>query len=404
MEQVKWLRRNRSYTKVSGEFESLDKLDFGVYNICFDPLSGWSLEKFADKFVFDYKIYGLETEFIEYAIKTYNNVTGNMGILMNGVRGSGKTVSAKILANRLELPIIVIKDMGDNNQGMIEYLGGFNFDCVLFFDEFEKNFSDEDSTVLQIMDGVYNAEYRKLFLLTTNELAINENLLDRPSRIRYVKQFKNLGIDIVKEYINDNLKRKEDFDGLLEYIDSLGISTIDTLKSIVMEVNIHGIETFKKTREFFNVSSLEYTYKSNRGILRLSELEDLKAQTSDPIDIFKKQVGLERKQFTCKFAKKDKSKLSKEEKKELEIFELVKTMPFRRTAITYLETNIKFKSLKVGDKLGREEENIKYIDTKEGVIITSPEYDDGLLYFHLISDTSVKPSLYSPIEESLLKF
>jgi hypothetical protein len=267
-----------------------------------------------------------------------------------------------------------------------------------------RNFSDEDSTVLQIMDGVYNAEYRKLFLLTTNELAINENLLDRPSRIRYVKQFKNLGIDIVKEYINDNLKRKEDFDGLLEYIDSLGISTIDTLKSIVMEVNIHGIETFKKTREFFNVSSLEYTYKSNRGILRLSELEDLKAQTSDPIDIFKKQVGLERKQFTCKFAKKDKSKLSKEEKKELEIFELVKTMPFRRTAITYLETNIKFKSLKVGDKLGREEENIKYIDTKEGVIITSPEYDDGLLYFHLISDTSVKPSLYSPIEESLLKF
>jgi SpoVK/Ycf46/Vps4 family AAA+-type ATPase len=88
---------------------------------------------------------------------------------MNVNKGSGKTVCAKILANKMELPVIIIKTWGEANQSMIEYLGSFNFDCVLFFDEFEKQFEEKDSTVLQIMDGVYNnTESRKIFLLTTN--------------------------------------------------------------------------------------------------------------------------------------------------------------------------------------------------------------------------------------------
>lgn len=48
---------------------------------------------------------------------------------------------------------------------MIEFLSGIEGDCILFLDEFEKNFSESDSTILQIMDGVYNSKYRKVFLL-----------------------------------------------------------------------------------------------------------------------------------------------------------------------------------------------------------------------------------------------
>lgn len=54
---------------------------------------------------------------------------------------------------------------------------------------FEKNFKEEDSTVLQIMDGVYNSNHRKIFLLTTNNMHINENLVGRPFSYSLCKAF-----------------------------------------------------------------------------------------------------------------------------------------------------------------------------------------------------------------------
>ena len=70
---------------------------------------------------------------------------------------------------------------------MLKFLATqINFDCIFFFDEYEKEFRE---SVLSFMDGVRNSQYRKIFLLTTNELEINNNLLGRPSRIRYVRSF-----------------------------------------------------------------------------------------------------------------------------------------------------------------------------------------------------------------------
>ena len=246
---------------MNGDFSTIDRLPLGVYNVGLS-LEGWYLEKYADEFTFDYKIYGLETEFCEHVIKTFENTTGNLGIMLTGTKGTGKTVTAKLLANAFKLPVIIVKDMGGNNQGMIEYFSSFNFDSILFFDEFEKNFSEKDSTILQIMDGVYNIGYRKIFLLTTNQMTVNENLVGRPSRIRYVKKFGNLDLKTVREYLDDNLKVKEAYQDLINYIDTLSISTIDILKSIVNEVNIHGMDGLTKAKEFFNVSTLKYHYNA----------------------------------------------------------------------------------------------------------------------------------------------
>ena len=136
MIKVSWLQSNNTYKKVEGDFSTVETVPVGIYNIGLS-MSGWYLEKYADKFTFDYKIYGLQTEFCEHVLKTYKNTTGNFGIMLTGTKGTGKTVTAKILANYFNLPVIIVKDMEDSNQAMIEFLSGFNFDCVLFFDEFE---------------------------------------------------------------------------------------------------------------------------------------------------------------------------------------------------------------------------------------------------------------------------
>ena len=81
---------------------------------------------------------------------------------------------------------------------------------------------------------------RKLYILTTNKLSIDENLLGRPGRIRYIKEFSNLSARAVNDVIDDNLKDVSLKEEVLKVVDSLEISTIDILKAIIDECNIMG--------------------------------------------------------------------------------------------------------------------------------------------------------------------
>lgn len=64
--------------------------------------------------------------------------------------------------------------------------------------------------------------------------------MGRPGRIRYIKHFGNLSAKAVSDYLDDNLKDESKRTSVLRIVDILEISTIDILKSIVDEVNIHG--------------------------------------------------------------------------------------------------------------------------------------------------------------------
>ena len=375
---------------MNGDFSTIDSLPLGVYNVGLS-LEGWYLEKYAEEFTFDYKIYGLETEFCEHVIKTFENTNGNLGIMLTGTKGTGKTVTAKLLANSFKLPIIIVKDMGANNQGMIEYFSSFNFDSILFFDEFEKNFSEKDSTILQIMDGVYNIGYRKIFLLTTNQMTVNENLVGRPSRIRYVKKFGNLDLKTVKEYLDDNLKVKEAYQDLLNYIDTLSISTIDILKSIVNEVNIHGIDGLTRAKEFFNVSTLEYHYSVYYASLNYTIFMDPANRDKYSIKNFLRDIDHHRNPIPYPDFMRDLSpeKYNEDQKKIAENWNEYRKQNF---SIDYksVTSDYKIKNLKVGMKF--DGDIIIGIDYDNNVVIT--QYED-YVYLNFITNSNTKPSLYN---------
>lgn len=109
-----WVCSGSTYTQVSSGYSVEQSLPVGIYSICL-TMTGYHLDRYADKFVFPYKMYGLQNEFIDHVIKTYHATEGNLGIMLTGTKGTGKTVTAKELANKLNLPIIIVKDMGDHN-------------------------------------------------------------------------------------------------------------------------------------------------------------------------------------------------------------------------------------------------------------------------------------------------
>ena len=254
-----WLQQGNRYNEISSSSKILDELPLGIYNLLENDFTKeLYLELMSDKFEFPFKIYDIDNKFINHVMTTFHGTKGNLGVLLNGTKGTGKTVTAKILVNEMNLPCIIVPS---NYKNLQEFLASLEFECILFFDEFEKNFKDHTQDLLSIMDGVYSNPNRKIFLLTTNTLHINDNFLSRPSRIRYKKTFSNLSIDVILNYINDNLVDKTKTIEIIDFINTLAISTIDIVKSIVDEINLHncGIDDI---RDYINVQVASHQYRA----------------------------------------------------------------------------------------------------------------------------------------------
>lgn len=236
------------------------------------------------------------------------------------------------------------------------------------------------------MDGVYNSSHRKVFLLTTNEMTVNDNMIGRPSRIRYVKEFGNLDLKIVNEYLDDVLQVPEARQDLLDFIDSLTISTIDILRTIVNEVNIHGIEGLRRAKGFFNVVTNEYEYSCIRGYAYSYEV------TSDKNKFSVKEFSKAVERFNNPLPKpmvKDEDNCTAEERKALNEYYEYRQHNFHNLSYNYVSSNVKFSSLKVGDDFHGDE--VISIDKKLGIVVTR---EDNVINYYWVRDPNSKPSLY----------
>lgn len=227
----------------------------GVYRLEFDPMSGFYLTHAGNNFALPPKIYGHDYDFVSRVVKTYHNTKDNLGLLLNGVKGTGKTVTGQMICNELKLPVIIISS---NIEGMVNYINDIRQDVILFFDEYEKSF-EYSSNILAIMDGVLSNEFRRIFVLTTNNSYVNENMLQRPSRIRYVKEYGDLSKDVIMEVVNDLLIHKEFTNEAVEFISNLDIITMDIVKCVIEEINIHK-ESPSNFADIFNVRKANKRY------------------------------------------------------------------------------------------------------------------------------------------------
>lgn len=364
MEQNIWIQDGNTFMKGSATTKAHPEgLPKGIYEVR-ESMTGYYLNRLGDSFVFNYKLYGINNEFIEHFIKTYTNTTGNIGVLFNGIKGTGKTVTAEELCNRLGLPVIIVKSCKEVDD-MLKFLATqINFDCIFFFDEYEKEFK-ESSAVLSFMDGVHNSQYRKIFLLTTNELEINSNLLGRPSRIRYVRSFGNLPEEITLELLNDILINKDAVEPVLDLIRQMQIITVDLVKALAQEVNIHGSDKIDMIRKNFNLEFSDFTYLVESIELESGALEGVQNINEQ---LFEKII--KSREVTRNATGKPISELTKEE------------LDARSTiAGTYIRTdsvsiNKEIKYLKIGEEF--DERPIFYIDPKKRYVVTC--YNSFIIY------------------------
>lgn len=363
MKTTIWLKNGKILKQADNSLNVIPELENKIYNMDFDSDHGTIfLEEFADKFHFDYKLYNVCSDDINYIVNTYENTTGNLGVLFSGLKGTGKTVSAKVLANKLGLPVILVNAP---YPGIDAFIGKIQCECVLLFDEFEKNFNRDDykdEILLSVMDGVYSNDYRKVFILTTNTIQINSNFLSRPSRIRYVKKFGNLSPKIILEYLEDNLKYPEYTQDIIEFVDSLELSTIDILKVVVEDVNIHNIPP-TKLKNLLNITIPVFRY--NFSYMTCDKLSDANEAT------------FEYNESLINTPNPDGGTYCAED--------------FKIYYGRYSNCRCSALDLQVGDEFGNFGTIIKPVNNK-GYIVT---LDNGIYFLIRIENIDLRPSLYN---------
>lgn len=263
----------------------LNKLPLGVY--AFDSgLRGPYLTRIKeDSIKIPPKVYSNDKLFLEHVVRTWKNSNESLGILLTGKKGLGKSFTANLLCALLpELPVIKITREIGKGEGLIEFLNEIEQEHIVYIDEFEKIFTEKDASddgrlnqkvFLSFLDGGNTVDVKRLFIITTND-SVNDYFINRPTRLRYVREYDGLDIDVIREVVNDRLNNKEFLPDLLEYIDQDSVN-IDILVKVIDEINLHNIP-YSKFREFFNYKSQEQifdTFISVPGIEHPIQLDPL---------------------------------------------------------------------------------------------------------------------------------
>jgi hypothetical protein len=242
-----------------GEVEATyDKLPKGVYNLRQDSNGEFFLVK-EEEFTLPKKIYG-DTSIVDRWYNTYMERPRNLGVLLSGLKGAGKTITAKMLAMKTDLPVITVT-ASFKGPAFISFLTDPVLgDCVIFMDEYEKVYAsgndETDDSLLSILDGPYQTHH--LFIFTVNRTYINSSLMNRPSRIFYKKEFRGLTNDQVREIAKDLLKDQSKMDDLLKTTTRLFDVSYDIILSLIEEMNRYD-EPASQSIEYMNLTP-SHTY------------------------------------------------------------------------------------------------------------------------------------------------
>lgn len=229
-----------------------------VYTVTVDKWSDEIGLQIAPDLTLPSKIYDTEdnTDFIEKVKRSYERTESTLGVMLAGMKGSGKTITAKILAIKSDLPIIVI-DKGFRPSFLNKLFKKLDDTevCVLM-DEVDKLGEDyDDDYLLRILDGVDTCG-KKLFIFTANESDdINEYLKDRCSRIRYWKEFEEMSASMIKSILEDRLEDKTKINSLIDFIqNNMGCISFDNVCAFIDEVNAVPNSTYEELFKDMNLS------------------------------------------------------------------------------------------------------------------------------------------------------
>lgn len=225
-------------------------------------MSGFFLETYPNIEITE-KIYGVHREKVAKVMNSFKLFDRNLGVILSGAKGIGKSICAKLLAEDAitkGYPLIVVNQY---IPGIADYITSIEQEVVVLFDEFDKTFfsgdrdsiGDPQTEMLTLFDGLSMG--KKLFVVTCNELKnLNDYLVNRPGRFHYHFRFDYPTDGEVREYLTDKLGTNlaDEIEKVVEFAHKVDLN-YDCLRSIAFELSIGS--SFEEAIADLNIMNIQ---------------------------------------------------------------------------------------------------------------------------------------------------
>lgn len=234
------------------------------YVVRFSERRGFFLEKYVDIKINEPIIYGSHNEKVKKVLNSFSEMNRSLGIILSGDKGTGKSLFAKLLAEKSvqnAMPVIIVDSY---INGIASYIESIEQEVMILFDEFDKTFGEvkaqdgqtsPQSTLLSLFDGLSGG--KKLYVITCNNLTkLSEYLINRPGRFHYHLRFGYPSAEEIRKYLEDKLVSDYygEIDSVISFSGRVSLN-YDCLRSIAFELN-HGI-SFSEAIKDLNIINIE---------------------------------------------------------------------------------------------------------------------------------------------------
>lgn len=173
--------------------------------------------------------------FVKRVLNNFNSNSNNTtGVLLTGEKGTGKTVTAKLLAQEANLPIIIVNP-NSVEKYLEKYFKDFDTPVCILFDEVDKNF--DTRKMLTFLDGMHKTAKKLVIMTANNEDELSIYIKNRCSRIKYYRHYSMQ--EDAREYAEliCEIKGIEDKENLVNFIvNNIKYPSIDNICAFINEV------------------------------------------------------------------------------------------------------------------------------------------------------------------------
>jgi len=247
----------------SDTLQTFDQLPAQAYVVRCAEQKGFYLQKFTDIEVNE-KVYGVHINKVEKVLDAFNKFQRNLGVILSGDKGIGKSLFAKILSIesiKRGIPLIIVDRY---YRGIASYLDSIRQEVVVLFDEFDKTFGEvkagdghasPQTELLTLFDGVSTG--KKLYVITCNSLnKLNDFLVNRPGRFHYHFRFNYPTPAEIEEYMKDKIPEEMygEITDIVDFSQKVDLN-YDCLRAIAFEIS-NGYK-FKDAIADLNIINLD---------------------------------------------------------------------------------------------------------------------------------------------------